>query len=135
MYKYKNNLFTRASYCNSCTFITLIQNILLLVLLWKPSQKTEKFKWIFIKKIKKKNRRSRVEIKGGGSQEIEVSPPETLKFNYFPWDSQEEIANSISPCQERLIKKISLLSSLLLIASFPIPKQIFSKVFQSFSPT
>ena len=53
-----------------------------------------------------------VEIKGGGSQEIEVSPPETLKFNYFPWDSQEEIANSISPCQERLIKKISLLSSL-----------------------
>ena len=41
----------------------------------------------------------------GGSEELKFRH-QSLKFNYFPWDFQEEIANSISPCQERLIKKI-----------------------------
>ena len=90
----------------------------------------------FHKEYKKKIGGAGVEIKGGGSQEIEVSPPETLKFNYFPWDSQEEIANSISPCQERLIKKISLLSSLSLAYSFiSNSKTNFLKSFPIFSPT
>ena len=97
--------------CNFVSDMTLIPNVPLKIKS-KGKEMNE-----FIKKIGGVG----VEIKGGGSQEIEVSPPETLKFNYFPWDSQEEIANSISPCQERLIKKIKSPSS------FPIPTKLFPK--------
>ena len=99
----------------------------------KTKSKDREIQMNFHKQYNKKIGGAGVEIKGGGSQEIEVSPPETLKFNYFPWDSQEEIANSISPCQERLIKKISLLSSLLL-SFISNSKTNFPKSFPIFLP-